>query len=51
MIAYKCKNCNRLIVWGCINKYNEHFCNEKCYKKYCASNNYEANTDELRFIK
>lgn len=51
MRAYKCQNCGRLIVWGAINKYEEHFCDKECYLKYCEKNKYEPHIEELSYIK
>lgn len=51
MLAYTCKNCKKIILWGCFNEYNEHFCGKECYKKYCEKNNYEAHEEKLSYIK
>lgn len=51
MLAYDCKQCKQITLWGCENKYGEHFCSEKCYLDYCHSNGYEAHPEELEFIK
>lgn len=51
MLAYTCKHCKKIILWGCINEYYEHFCNEKCYIEYCKKHNYEPHTENLKFIK
>lgn len=51
MLAYSCENCKQIILWGCINKYNQHFCNEKCYEEYCKKNNYQPHIEELQYIK
>ena len=32
-------------------EFNEHFCSEECYKKYCEKNGYEAHPELLKFIK
>lgn len=51
MIVYQCENCGKMIIWGCINEYNQHFCNEICYKKYCEKNGYKFNLEELYKIR
>lgn len=51
MLVYQCKSCGKLLIGGVANEYNEHFCNEKCYKKYCETNNYEVHTEKLKTIK
>lgn len=51
MLAYECKNCKRIHIWGCENEYNEHFCSEECYLKYCEKNGYIAHPEVLKFIK
>lgn len=51
MLAYTCKNCKKIILWGCFNEYNEHFCDKDCYKNYCEKNNYEAHEEKLSYIK
>ena len=51
MLAYRCKNCKRIHIWGCENEFNEHFCSGKCYKNYCEKNGYEAHPEMLKFIK
>lgn len=48
---YMCENCRKLILWGCINEYNQHFCDEKCYENYCKKHKYEAHTNQLRRIR
>ncbi len=51
MLAYTCENCKKIIFWGCVNEYNQHFCDEKCYKKYCEENKYEPHLEKLYKIK
>ena len=51
MLAYECKNCKQIHVWGCENEYNEHFCSEECYLKYCEKNGYTAHPEVWKFIK
>jgi len=51
MLAYTCENCKKIILWGMTNEYNQHFCNEKCYIKYCEKNNYETHIENLYKIK
>lgn len=51
MFIYACIQCRNLTAKGLINKYNEHFCSEKCYKNYCKSHNYECNLEELNPVK
>lgn len=50
MLAYTCKHCKRITVLGYVNEYNEHFCNETCYRLYCATHGYEADINKLRPI-
>lgn len=51
MTAYLCENCKKILLCGVVNEYNQHFCNEKCYKKYCKKNGYEAHPEKLYKIK
>ena len=51
MLAYKCRNCGRFSIWPLVNEFNECFCNEKCYKKFCEKNNYNTNLEELKIYK
>lgn len=51
MIGYRCKHCGQFTIWGCRNEYDEHFCCEECYLKYCEKHNYEPHTENLKFIK
>lgn len=51
MLAYTCENCKKIILWGSVNEYNQHFCDEKCYEKYCEKNHYEAHLEKLYKIK
>lgn len=51
MLAYTCKHCRKIILWGCINEYHEHFCSEKCYLDYCYSNGFVPHTEKLQRIK
>ena len=46
-----CENCKKIILWGSVNEYNQHFCDENCYEKYCKKNGYEAHPEELYKIK
>lgn len=50
MLAYKCKNCSRFSVWPLVNEFNEHFCNEECYKKYCNKYQYAIHLDKLKEV-
>lgn len=50
MIAYVCKYCGKFTVFGYVNKYDEHFCSEKCYKKYCEFNNYNYDNKDISEI-
>ena len=47
MLDYTCENCKKIILWGSVNEYNQHFCDEKCYEKYCKKNGYEAHPEKL----
>ena len=51
MLAYDCENCKQIILWGCVNKYGQHFCNKECYLEYCKKNKYESHIEELKYIK
>ena len=51
MLAYTCENCKQIILWGSVNEYNQHFCNEECYLAYCEKNNYEPHIEKLYKIK
>lgn len=51
MLAYECKNCKQIHIWGCENEYDEHFCSKECYLKYCEKNGYTAHPEVLKFIK
>ena len=51
MLAYMCENCKKITLWGCVNEFEQHFCNEECYKKYCKKYNYEPHLDKLYRIK
>ena len=44
-------NCKKIILWGSVNEYNQHFCDEKCYEKYCKKNGYEAHPEKLYKIR
>lgn len=50
MLACKCKNCGRFSVWPLVNEFNEYFCNEKCYKKYCNKYQYTIHLDRLKEV-
>jgi hypothetical protein len=47
MLAYPCKYCKRFTVLGYVNKYDEHFCTEACYQKYCNDHNYNYNPEDI----
>lgn len=51
MTAYLCENCKKILLCGVVNEYNQHFCDEKCYIKYCEKNHYEAHPEKLYKIK
>ena len=51
IIGYKCKHCGHFTIWGCRNEYDEHFCSEECYLKYCEKHNYEPHTEYWKFIR
>lgn len=51
MLAYNCENCNKIILWGCFNEYNQHFCNENCYLLYCEKHKYIPDVKNLTYIK
>lgn len=47
MLAYMCKNCKQFTVLGMVNEYDEHFCDEECYKEYCERHGYGIHMDKL----
>lgn len=51
MLAYMCKNCRQFTTLGYVNKFNEHFCSQECYKKYCEKNNYEYNPEDIKLVE
>lgn len=51
MFAYNCKQCKKMIVGGYINEFNEHFCNETCYKLYCGIYGYEVHLEKLKKVE
>ena len=51
MLAYQCENCKKFILWGSVNEHNQHFCDEKCYEKYCERNGYTPDKTKLYKIK
>ena len=51
MLAYDCKQCKKITIGGYVNEFDEHFCSEKCYKKYCEKNNYVINWNNLKEVK
>lgn len=51
MMLHKCKHCEKFIIWGCINEYEEHFCNKNCYLEYCKKHSYEPHIEKLKFIR
>ena len=48
-MKYNCDNCNKIIeIHNCnINRYENHFCNDKCYKEYRVLK-VENTTDQRR---
>lgn len=51
MLAYKCKKCGYMFVFGGYrNEFNEYFCSESCYSKYCEDNNYRKHYELLEKI-
>lgn len=50
MLAYMCKNCGQFTISPLINEFNEHFCNEECYKKYCDKYQYIIYLDRLKEV-
>ena len=51
MLTYCCENCKHFILWGRLNEFNQHFCNENCYMEYCEKNKYTPNIKKLKYIK
>jgi hypothetical protein len=52
MLAYGCKQCGQVFIFGGYrNEFNEYFCSEDCYKKYCESRHYAEHLDRLEQIK
>lgn len=50
MLAHKCKQCRCITTKGYINEFDEHFCRESCYKKYCNIHNYEIHLERLKEV-
>lgn len=48
MLAYVCKNCGQFTVLGYVNEFDEHFCNQDCYEKFCEKNHYAIHLDRLK---
>ena len=48
MLFYKCKQCGQFTTHGLVNEFNEHFCRETCYKRYCESNSHEPHLERLK---
>lgn len=48
MLAYMCKNCGKFTFKGLVNEFEEHFCNKRCYEKYCEKQQYTINLDKLK---
>ena len=51
MLAYMCKYCGRFTISPLKNEFEEHFCSQECYEKYCERNGYETHREMLKFIK
>ena len=51
MLAYDCENCKKIYFGGFVNEFNQHFCSEKCYIKYCQKYNYKPNSNNLQKLK
>ena len=47
MLAYMCKKCGQFTVLGYVNQYDEHFCDQECYQKYCEAHDYEYNPNDI----
>lgn len=47
MLAYMCKKCGQFTVLGYVNQYDEHFCDQDCYQKYCEAHDYEYNPNDI----
>lgn len=51
MLAYTCENCGNFTLAGYTNEFNEHFCSEECYKKYCKKHTYEEHLEKLKPVE
>ena len=47
MLAYMCRNCRQFTITPLTNEFEEAFCCEECYKKYCEKYNYAIQLDHL----
>lgn len=47
MLVYMCRNCRQFTIKPLINEFEEAFCCEECYKKYCEKHNYVIQLDHL----
>ena len=45
--VYRCKCCDKFIVSGIMNEFQEAFCNKRHYKKYCRKNKYDIHMDKI----
>ena len=50
MLAYMCKNCGQFTIRPLVNEFNEHFCNEDCYKNFCERRHYTIHLDRLKEV-
>ena len=51
MLAYGCKKCGQIFIFGGYkNEFEEYFCSKECYKKYCENNNYISDFKKLKRI-
>lgn len=51
MLAYMCKYCGQFTVLGYVNNYDEHFCSQECYEKYCNKNGYTYDPNDIKIVK
>ena len=51
MLAYMCRHCGQFTVLPLKNEFEEHFCSQECYEKYCESHQYAIHLDRLVPVK
>jgi hypothetical protein len=51
LLAHMCKYCGQFTLLGYVNDYDEHFCSQECYEKYCNKNDYTYSPKDIRIIR